>query len=437
MQQWQAVAGSAIGTKHISGGTPCQDYAAYQIILEGQVTIGAVADGMGSAAHSEIGSKMAVEVAIYQLSLKNWLAKPITQSEAKVFFNSLLNTVVDRLEQQAKTKNFSLKDLACTLLVFVATRNWLAAMQVGDGLIVARPKERSNYQLLFQPDKGEYVNETTPVTSRNAAQKMKVDVWLGEYEFICAATDGIENISLVKRQEPYDNFFKGLEEQIMRSGKTQPEKEAELNEFLTSEKINQKTDDDKTILMVSYTFTNSLSGLSNFPKKSKSLLTDTSLEVRKELTSSHQTQDVSDSGEIIEPKISSSIDSRLLAELSTEIEKLNQNGISIYITRNNRNQLEVYFDSPRSLKQDKFISKFLKNLFKTNTITFYNQHKNEYQRFWQTSRKFHNSKPWIFYGFYLVIYSGLFLTALISLLFLFFTILANKPLMMIYVQKIL
>ncbi len=413
MQQWQAVAGSAIGTKHISGGKPCQDYAAYQITSEGQVAIGAVADGMGSAAHAEIGSKIAVEVAISQLRLRDWLAKPITQSEAKVFFNSLLNTVVNSLQQQAKTSNYPLKDLACTLLVFVATRNWLAAMQVGDGLIVVRAKNRPNYQLLFQPDKGEYINYTTPVTSRDAAEKMQADVWLGEHEFICAATDGIENISLVKRREPFDKFFQGLESQIMRSGKTQPEKEAELNEFLNSDKINKKTDDDKTILMGIYTF---LDSLSNSSQTSKILLTDNSTTaVTNQLTSSHQSQDASDSGKTIDPKITA-IDPQLLAELNTEIQKLSQRGISIYITRNNRNHIEVYFDSPRPLKQERFISQVWKNLLKTDTIKLYNRHNTVDKLFWKTTRKFQWSKPWIFYGFNFFIYSGLIITALVSLL---------------------
>ena len=39
------------------------------------------------------------------------------------------------LQQQADSKDYSVNDLACTLLVFVATPYWVAAMQLGMDLL--------------------------------------------------------------------------------------------------------------------------------------------------------------------------------------------------------------------------------------------------------------------------------------------------------------
>ena len=72
-------------------------------------------------------------------------------------------------------------------------------------------------------------------------------------QFICAATDGIENISLIKKKDwiPYDKFFIPLEQHITSKSELEDKKKI-LSNFLNSNKINQKVDDDKTLLLCSY-----------------------------------------------------------------------------------------------------------------------------------------------------------------------------------------
>lgn len=248
--QWQAVAVSVKGTSHIDEGKPCQDSSRCEILSDGQVAIGAVSDGMGSAKHSEKGSKLAVGVAISQLRTHDWLSQTPDKNQALDFFQDLLKTVKDELQTEADKKGYALKDLKCTLLVFVATPYWLTAMQVGDGLLVVR-SSTGDYELVFKLDKGEYVNVTTPVTSSDALRKMQVDVRHGCYRFICAATDGIENISLVhaENNRPYEKFFSPLEE-CMISEDYPNKKEEEVKDFLQSPKINNRRFyDDKTLLL--------------------------------------------------------------------------------------------------------------------------------------------------------------------------------------------
>jgi hypothetical protein len=253
--QWQVVGCSAIGTKHFTRELPCQDAVGYEIIPgDDQFIIGAVSDGMGSARRADVGSQLAVKTALSQMkSIKCWEHKPKNDEQVKDIFYSVLGKVKEALKKQAENGGYSVEDLDCTLLAFVATPKWLAAMQVGDGLIVVRPRA-GNYQLLFMPDKGEYANVTTPVTSSHALEEMQACVKSGSYEFICAATDGIENISLVKPEnwKPFEGFFKPLEEQIMLSKNTIINKKEEIEFFLNSEQINQNTDDDKTLLLCAY-----------------------------------------------------------------------------------------------------------------------------------------------------------------------------------------
>lgn len=251
---WEAVARSIIGVKHIEKGIPCQDSGDYRFLDNGKVLIGVVSDGMGSAKHSEIGSHVAVETALSFLTSKKWLVNPLPEQQAQKLFQALVKTVQVKLQQRAAQESCVLKDLACTLLVCVATPNWLTAMQVGDGQIVVRQKGKErDYQLLFSPDKGEYANVTTPVTSSRALHELQVRVIPLPCHFICMASDGIENISLIKHNNwtASEKFFAPLEE-YMLSERSQKEKEKGIEDFLSSAKINSKTNDDKTLLLGVY-----------------------------------------------------------------------------------------------------------------------------------------------------------------------------------------
>jgi hypothetical protein len=124
-------------------------------------------------------------------------------------------------------------------------------MQIGDGFIVAG-LEGEEHKLLFQPDKGEFVNQTTFVTSPNALDEMQVDVIVGKQKFICASTDGLEKVAIqMSDWTPFPPFFKPLEQYLQET--TNPEQDDEyIQKFLDSERLNARTEDDKTLLLCFY-----------------------------------------------------------------------------------------------------------------------------------------------------------------------------------------
>jgi hypothetical protein len=134
--------------------------------------------------------------------------------------------------------------------VFAASRTWLAALQIGDGQLVVRFAE--SYDLIFKPDRGEYCNETTFLTSAVVDESIQVTVTDRDPIFICAATDGIERISLHYQDwAPHAAFYKPLEDFI--AGAENPDAGArDIEEFLKREKLNQYTDDDKTLLLAAW-----------------------------------------------------------------------------------------------------------------------------------------------------------------------------------------
>ncbi|MFM6782650.1 MAG: PP2C family serine/threonine-protein phosphatase, partial [Dolichospermum sp.] len=171
---WKAIARYAVGTSHKEQKIPCQDCGHYRIF--DNVIVGAVADGAGSAKYSHFGSELAVKTVIKcfaeinELPDQQGFSQPLDQEEAKKVFSGIVKNVIAELNKKAENKDYSVHDLACTLLVFIATPEWVAAMQIGDGFMVLRCKDQE-YQLLFEPDKGEFFNETTFVTSANALEE--------------------------------------------------------------------------------------------------------------------------------------------------------------------------------------------------------------------------------------------------------------------------
>lgn len=251
---WKVIHSRAIGNSHLREEKPCQDYASFCTFLDGHLLLGVVADGASSAKHSDQGAEIAVKCTIQYLQQRLEISKfqcPIKDQEtAKNFFIKLLETVKKELEKQANNNKYLVKDLACTLLVFIASPDWLAAMQVGDGLIVIRENNREYYELFFKPDKGEFINYTTFVTSSNAKTQMQVffDNKI-KLDFICAATDWCENIAVAQQKtwQPLTEFFKPLEDCVLTNEREIAE--TKIDTFLKSERVNKETDDDKTLLL--------------------------------------------------------------------------------------------------------------------------------------------------------------------------------------------
>ena len=146
---WKAIARSATGTSHQEQKIPCQDCGHYRIFNDviHDVIVGAVADGAGSAKYSHFGSELAVKTVIKcfadinELPDQQGFSQPLNQEEAKEVFTKFVKEVIRAFNEKADNKGYSVSDLACTLLVFIATPEWVAAMQIGDGFMVVRSQD--------------------------------------------------------------------------------------------------------------------------------------------------------------------------------------------------------------------------------------------------------------------------------------------------------
>jgi hypothetical protein len=144
--------------------------------------------------------------------------------------------------QLAAAEALPSRSFACTLICAVATQDWLAVCQVGDGAAVAL--ENGTYGVLVEPQRGEYASDTFFITMDNAAPA--VCARLMSVESLALTTDGLVRLAMAPGSQPHPPFFKPLFDFALSAGEDAPQ---QLAGFMSSERVCARTDDDKTLVL--------------------------------------------------------------------------------------------------------------------------------------------------------------------------------------------
>ncbi|BBD68434.1 hypothetical protein NIES4072_42530 [Nostoc commune NIES-4072] len=249
--QWRIVAASVCGTSHLKNNQLCQDAHHWQVLSD-NVLVAAAADGAGSASLGKVGAMIAVETAIENISTIGLTRKSLTDD---ALVRSLLNDAIlaakKAVHDEAASCDKQPHDLATTLIVMLATPEVVAVMQIGDGLAVAKDS-MGNLLALTIPDSGEYINETTFLTSPTALDTAQMRVWRTDIENVGIITDGLQMLALnMVVGEPHKPFFFPLFE-FVANAEDKTEAKEQLVKFLRSERITQRTDDDLTLIIAAF-----------------------------------------------------------------------------------------------------------------------------------------------------------------------------------------
>ena len=237
---WRCVAASVQGTSHAKTGVPCQD--AYNLVLDEDTLLVAVADGAGSAPHSKIGASAAVSAAVDNLL---W-GDPDEHTGHRLYraFEAAYNAVL----AEADRLDCDVRELASTLILVLATPTEVWAQQVGDGAVVVRCMD-GTLITLTTPRNGEYPNETTFLTSWDTDEEPQQVMIPYSSNCVAIFTDGLQPIALnLANGEPHAPFFEPLlqfaSEMMDLSSGTEL-----LEKFLSSPRVAQRTDDDLTLVL--------------------------------------------------------------------------------------------------------------------------------------------------------------------------------------------
>jgi len=255
---WRYMAGIAAGPAHRMVGTPCQDAYAVEVRaghLPGtEALLAVVADGAGSRAYSQVASRIICSTLIHEF--RELLTRPsfldIHEDQAAEW----IQHCVARELKLAERMGVDPYGFACTAVGVCILPQQSIFVQVGDGAIVVH-KEASleeQWDWVFWPMRGEFDNTTmfvSPDAEEIPIQFAVIDEPIDE---LALFTDGIQGLALqYATQQVHLPFFKPLFEPLRdpaRAGEML-ELSAMLDAFLDSERVAERSDDDKAIIMAS------------------------------------------------------------------------------------------------------------------------------------------------------------------------------------------
>ncbi len=251
---WRYALASVTGSGHVRRTEPCQDASGCRVLTttDGNGVLAAVvADGAGSATHSAVGAELACTLFLEEMTTLfagGGRVHDIDRSFVAAWLTHFQHAVASRAEAVSERP----RDFACTLLAAVVDEEAAAFLQVGDGaIVVAAPREPDEYCWIFWPQRGEYENVTVFATDPAAADHLEHDVIDRRFDEIALFTDGLQRLALhFASQTVHNPFFRPMFAHLRSapSGYLSAASGA-LATFLDSAAVNDRTDDDKTLLL--------------------------------------------------------------------------------------------------------------------------------------------------------------------------------------------
>jgi len=245
---WKYVCESVQGSSHLDRGQPCQDSCAVASFESDgdNLLILVCSDGAGSAAHAEAGSKVACETVVASITGTMQSGRSLTLADRAMVIEWLMQ-LRGTLSAEAARLETDVRELACTLLVAVVGKSSALFAQIGDGAIVTSDKD--SYRPVFWPQAGEYPNVTNFVTDAEFEQSLLFQRSDGRIEELAIFSDGLERLALrYVDQTAHGPFFEPMFRSL-RAAKNASDLSLGLREFLNSPRVNDRTDDDKTLIL--------------------------------------------------------------------------------------------------------------------------------------------------------------------------------------------
>jgi hypothetical protein len=247
---WNVLAASLQGTSHTSESIPCQDCHAWKLVStrNEQVLLISCSDGAGSANYADVGSKLACDASIACLEefvLQYGGVNGLDRTAA----TSMCERVRAVISDEAAQRNVSVRQLACTLLCAAVSESGSFFFQVGDGAIVA--STGVSLGVVFWPQSGEYANSTTFITDEQYYQSMQCECFIRAFKDVAVFTDGLERLLLdFSKRTPHLPFFENCFGWVRAATNVESLQDG-FQKLLNSNDVNQRTDDDKTLVLAS------------------------------------------------------------------------------------------------------------------------------------------------------------------------------------------
>ena len=245
---WQLAAAQKRGSSHEAAGTDCED--AYRVaMLSPDLLVIAVADGAGSAQYAEAGASTATQRGVAQLcAALDQADGDLDDTVLEDMMREAMTAALAAVQAEAAGLQVNARDLATTLILVVAKKEFVAVAQIGDGATVISD-DAGKIISLTVPPVGEYINESTFLTSADALLTAQVKIRRGRATRIAAFSDGLQMLCLKwPEYQPHEAFFMPLFDFVAT---TIDELQAanDLAKFLSSARVSELTNDDLTLVL--------------------------------------------------------------------------------------------------------------------------------------------------------------------------------------------
>lgn len=247
---WCYASASVVGLSHIRAGTRLQD-AKQSFVCDskkGRCFFTVVADGAGSASFGGQGASIVCRTFTGHARAALRFGKGLPDDET---IWSWLDESRDRIQLAAGKREKTPRDFAATLVLIMASASEVVTAHIGDGAIVARDGESGAWTILSEPHHGEYASTTYFVTD-DPQPAMRIGRFPNHFDAFAAFSDGIENLVIDSvTGEPSAGFFNPMAKPLNASTATGEDAalSKSLAAFLASDRLNERTDDDKTLVV--------------------------------------------------------------------------------------------------------------------------------------------------------------------------------------------
>lgn len=247
---WKLLYESVAGVSHERSPDLCQDSSFGSIVRCGHesVLVVACADGAGSAQFASEGSALAAKGIVLRISdeVEKGLA---VRDIALEHFVRWYRSIRQEIETLASERETVPREFASTLLTAIVGEQSAVFAQVGDGAIVRRSGER--FEPVFWPQSGEYANVTNFITDPESDGKIEFALVDARVEDVALFSDGLQMLALnFSKKEVHTPFFSPMF-RALKDAPNVEELRVGLREFLDSPKVNERTTDDKTLVLAS------------------------------------------------------------------------------------------------------------------------------------------------------------------------------------------
>lgn len=246
---WTWAAASCRGVSHQRGNVRLQDALKCTVGTgPGESIVIVVSDGAGSASHGGQGASLVCRSIAASATKYLEANRGLPDRDT---LESWVDLTRDRIAAAASRRQLSPRDFAATLILVISDGADSITLHVGDGCAVLKDVERDSWIAPTWPDHGEYASTTSFVTDEPAAQ-IRVALHSGSISGIAAFSDGLERLVLdFQAKQPHAQFFERMIAPVASSDVRGRDRQlsAKLREYLDSEPVNNRTDDDKTLVL--------------------------------------------------------------------------------------------------------------------------------------------------------------------------------------------